>query len=142
MAQIRTTASVAQRIDEPELLPATIISNCQDEPGTPRHCWARNLKNVAQKQNAIYKKERNKQNAIALLNCLKRIAPQQIMLRTQVSTKTFYSANNATLLNRLYLRQVNSAFCRIQTRVLSLPSVGHNHYANIAYLNTPYQIQS
>jgi hypothetical protein len=29
------------------------------------------------------------QNAIALLNYLKRIAPQQLMLRTQVFTKSF-----------------------------------------------------
>jgi hypothetical protein len=35
------------------------------------------------------KQERNKQNAIALLNYLKRIAPQQLMLRTQVFTKKF-----------------------------------------------------
>jgi hypothetical protein len=33
--------------------------------------------------------ERNTQNAIALLNYLKRIAPQQLMLRTQVFTKIF-----------------------------------------------------
>jgi hypothetical protein len=33
--------------------------------------------------------ERDMQNAIALLNYLKRIAPQQLMLRTQVFTKTF-----------------------------------------------------
>jgi hypothetical protein len=31
--------------------------------------------------------ERNTQNAIALLNHLKRIAPQELMLRTQVFTK-------------------------------------------------------
>ncbi len=33
------------------------------------------------------KQERNKQNAIALLNYLKHIALQQLMLRTQVFTK-------------------------------------------------------
>jgi hypothetical protein len=33
------------------------------------------------------KQEHNTQNAIALLNYLKRIAPQQSMLRTQVFTK-------------------------------------------------------
>jgi hypothetical protein len=37
------------------------------------------------------KQERNTQNAIALLNYLKRIAPQQLMLRMQVFTKIFYS---------------------------------------------------
>jgi hypothetical protein len=34
-------------------------------------------------------RERNTQNAIALLNYLKRIAPQQLMLRTQVFKKKF-----------------------------------------------------
>jgi hypothetical protein len=33
--------------------------------------------------------KRNTQNAIALLNYLKQIAPQQLMLRTQVFTKIF-----------------------------------------------------
>jgi hypothetical protein len=33
------------------------------------------------------KQERNTQNAIVLLNYLKRIGPQQLMLRTQVSQK-------------------------------------------------------
>jgi hypothetical protein len=33
--------------------------------------------------------ERNTQNAIALLNYLKHIAPQQLMLRTQVFTKNY-----------------------------------------------------
>jgi hypothetical protein len=41
------------------------------------------------------KQERNTQNAIALLTYLKSIAPQQLMLRTQVSTKKCYSAKNA-----------------------------------------------
>jgi hypothetical protein len=35
------------------------------------------------------KQERNTQNAIELLNYLKRIAPQQLMLRTQVFKKKF-----------------------------------------------------
>jgi hypothetical protein len=35
------------------------------------------------------KQECNTQNAIALKNYLKRIAPQQLMLRTQVLTKKF-----------------------------------------------------
>jgi hypothetical protein len=47
------------------------------------------------------KQERNTQNAIALLNFLKRIAPKQLMLRTQVFTKKIQSTKNAiaTLLN-------------------------------------------
>jgi hypothetical protein len=53
-----------------------------------RNKWARNIKNIApQKQNAIYKTRVQSQNAIALLKYLKRIAPQQLMLRTQVFTK-------------------------------------------------------
>jgi hypothetical protein len=35
------------------------------------------------------KQERNLQNAIALLNYLKPIVPQQLMLRTQVFTKNY-----------------------------------------------------
>jgi hypothetical protein len=47
------------------------------------HSWARNIKNVApQNQNAICKTRANTQNAIAFLNYLKRIALQQLMLRT------------------------------------------------------------
>jgi hypothetical protein len=42
------------------------------------------------------KEERSTQKAIALLNYLKRIAPQQLMLRMQVFTKIFLSAKNAT----------------------------------------------
>jgi hypothetical protein len=49
------------------------------------HSWECKLKKVApQKQNAICKTRA--QNAIALLNYLKRIAPQQLMLRMQVFT--------------------------------------------------------
>jgi hypothetical protein len=82
------------------------------------HRWARNLKNVApKKQNAICKTRAH--YSIALLNYLKCIAPQQLMLRTQVFTKKFLSAKNATatLLNKKVLSQKNSKVCRIQTRV-------------------------
>jgi hypothetical protein len=40
--------------------------------------------------------ERNAQYAIALLNYLKCIAPQQLMLRTQIFTKFFLSAKNVS----------------------------------------------
>jgi hypothetical protein len=54
--------------------------------------WQRcqcSFKNVAlQKQNAICKIRAQYANAIAL-NYLQRIAPQQLMLRTQVFTKKF-----------------------------------------------------
>jgi hypothetical protein len=63
------------------------------------------------------KQERNTQNTIALLNYLKRIASQQLMLRTQVFTKKILSANNATtttlLLNNKVLSQVNFKVRRI-----------------------------
>ncbi len=39
------------------------------------------------------KEERYTQNAIALLNYLKRIVPQQLMLRTQVFTKKIFQRN-------------------------------------------------
>jgi hypothetical protein len=45
----------------------------------------------------LVKQERNTQNAIALLNYFKHIAPQQLMLRTQVFTKKFLSTNNASI---------------------------------------------
>jgi hypothetical protein len=50
------------------------------------------------------------QNAIALLNYLKRIVPQQLMLRMPVFTQKILSAKNATttLLNKKFLSQVNS----------------------------------
>jgi hypothetical protein len=54
------------------------------------HSWARNIKNVApQKQNAICKTRAQYANAIALFNYLKRIAPQQLILSTQVFRKKF-----------------------------------------------------
>jgi hypothetical protein len=57
----------------------------------------RNFKNVApQKQMQFVKSEHNMQNAIALLNYLKRIAPQQFMLRMQVFTKNLLSVKNAS----------------------------------------------
>jgi hypothetical protein len=49
-----------------------------------------NLKKLRRKSKTQFvKQERKTQNAIALLNYFKRIAPQQITLRTQVFTKNF-----------------------------------------------------
>jgi hypothetical protein len=54
----------------------------------------RNFKNVAlQKQTQFVTQECNTQNAIALLNYLKRIALQQSMLRTQVFIKIYIKRN-------------------------------------------------
>jgi hypothetical protein len=48
----------------------------------------RNFKNVApQNKTQFANQERNRENAIALLNYLKRVAPQQLMLCTPVFTK-------------------------------------------------------
>ncbi len=56
-----------------------------------------NFDNVAlQKQNAICKKGGKTQNAIELLNYLKRIALQQLIVGTQVFTKIFLSGKNAS----------------------------------------------
>jgi hypothetical protein len=44
----------------------------------------------------LVNEERNTQNAIALLNYLKHIAQQQLMLRTQVFTKNFLITKNAS----------------------------------------------
>ncbi len=52
--------------------------------------WTRKLKIVAQqKQNAICKTSAQYAKRNCLLNYLKRIAPQQLMLRPQVFTKNF-----------------------------------------------------
>jgi hypothetical protein len=57
------------------LLPTTIVGRA-------------NLKKLRRKSKTQFvKQERNTQNAIVLLNYLKRIAPQQLTLRTQVFTK-------------------------------------------------------
>jgi hypothetical protein len=73
------------------------------------HRWARKSKTQFVKQ------ERNTQNAIALLNYLKRIVPQQLLLRMQVFTKNFLSAKNATetSLNKKSLVKRNLKFARI-----------------------------
>jgi hypothetical protein len=60
------------------------------------------------------KQERNTQNAIALLNYLKRIGPQQLMLRMHVFPKKFYNANTTTTtLLKKFFSQENSCSCRI-----------------------------
>jgi hypothetical protein len=49
-----------------------------------------NLKKLRRKSKTQFvKQERSTENSIALLNYLKRIAPQQLMLRTQVFTNKF-----------------------------------------------------
>jgi hypothetical protein len=55
------------------------------------------LKMLRRKSKTQFVKQgRNTQNAIALLNYLKPIAPQQLMLRKQVFTKKFSRAKNTT----------------------------------------------
>jgi uncharacterized membrane protein YvbJ len=51
------------------------------------------------------KQERNMQKAIVFVNYLKRIAPQQLMLKTQIFTKKNLKLENATaiLLTRSYI---------------------------------------
>jgi hypothetical protein len=53
------------------------------------------------------KQKRNTQNIIALLNYLKRIGPQQLMLRTQVFPKKFSNANTTTttLLKKFFCQE-------------------------------------
>jgi hypothetical protein len=82
--------------------------------------------------------ERNTQNAIALLNYLKRITPQQLMLRKQVFTNKFFSAKNATATLLLIIKvfsQVISEIHTIITQVVQFPSAGLNHYAIRAVIN-------
>jgi hypothetical protein len=59
------------------------------------HRWARNFKKCCATK-AKRNLERNTPNAIALLNHLKHIALQQLMLRMQVFTKKILSAKNAS----------------------------------------------
>jgi hypothetical protein len=62
--------------------------------------WACDFKNaMPQKQNAI--SNPRVQNAIALLNYLKRIAPQQLTLIMQVFTETFLKRKE---LNRYFFK--------------------------------------
>jgi hypothetical protein len=85
------------------------------------------------------KQERNMQNAIVLLNYLKPIAPQKLMLRKQVFTKNFQGKRTqpATLLNNKYLSLVSSYLCTIQDSNLGLQNFKHltNNYAIRTVLN-------
>jgi hypothetical protein len=55
--------------------------------------WARNFKMLRHKSKRQFENpERNTQNPIALLNYLKHITPQQLILRTQVFKKKFLRA--------------------------------------------------
>jgi hypothetical protein len=60
------------------------------------------------------KQERNTQNAIAHLNYLNCIGPQQLMLRMQVFPKKFSNANTTTttLLKKFFSHE-NSCSCGI-----------------------------
>jgi hypothetical protein len=52
------------------------------------------LKMLRSKSKTLFvKEERYTQNAIALLNYLKRIVPQQLMLKTQVFTQKIFKRN-------------------------------------------------
>jgi hypothetical protein len=69
------------------------------------------LKKLRRKSKTQFvKQECNTQNAIALLNYLKHIAPQQLLLRTQVFTQKSLSRKNATatFLHRIFLRKTYS----------------------------------
>jgi hypothetical protein len=68
--------------------------------------WRATLKMLRSKSKTQFvKQRRNMQNAIALFNYLKRIAQQQLLLRTQVFTTKILSAKNAAtiVLLRYYL---------------------------------------
>jgi hypothetical protein len=61
------------------------------------------------------KQESNMQHAIVLLNNLKHIAPQQLMLRTQVFTKNFAKKRNCNFINKVFLSKDYSYLQKIQT---------------------------
>jgi hypothetical protein len=81
----------------------SLISQSDPYPGLKPECFQigivgrATLKMMRRKSKTQFvKQERNTQNVNVLLNYLKCIAPQQLMLRTQVFTKNFLSAKNAT----------------------------------------------
>jgi hypothetical protein len=90
------------------------------------------------------KQERNPQNAIVLLNYLKCIAPQQLMLRTQVFTKTFIlrKERKHNFLNQKVAYHTISMIRRIRTRVYRFSSAGLNNHAIRAKLTKIYHTKS
>jgi hypothetical protein len=90
------------------------------------------LKMLRRKSKAQFvKQERNTQNSIVLLKYLKRIAPQQLMLRMQVFTKIFLKRKERKrdFLNKKVGFQMISMICRIRTWVSRFSSTGLNHHA-------------
>jgi hypothetical protein len=81
------------------------------------------------------KQERNTQNTIALLKYLKRIAPQELTLRTQVFTKHFYAQRRQAQLFQICKKvfsSMNSKVFWICTRVTRLPRTGLNYHKSQA----------
>jgi hypothetical protein len=81
----------------------SLISQSDPYPGLKPECFQigivgrATLKMLRRKSKTqLVKQGRNTQNVNALLNLLKLIAMQQLMLRTQVFTKNFFCANSAT----------------------------------------------
>ncbi len=72
-------------------------------------------------QNAIWNRERNMQDAVALLNYLKRIVPKQLMLRTQVGflTKRFnaVSRNSETSETSGYFAKFFASFASVSRNI-------------------------
>jgi hypothetical protein len=80
-------------------------------------------------------------NANALLNYLKRIAQQQLMLRTQVFTKKNFSTKNvmATFLNQKYIIRYILNFAGFE---LGLSDYHALDFKNYSKSMSSYQIQS
>jgi hypothetical protein len=71
-----------------------------------QHSWACNLKNVApQKQNTICKTRAQDSKRNCAFELLKRIVPQQLMLRSQVFTQIFLKRKER---NRNFIKQETS----------------------------------
>jgi hypothetical protein len=69
---------------------------------------------LRRKSKTLFLKQERNTNAIAHLNYLKLIGPQQVMLRTQVFPKKFSNANTTTTtLLKKFFSQENSCSCGI-----------------------------
>jgi hypothetical protein len=90
------------------------------------------------------KQERNTQIAIALLNYLKRMAPQQSMRRTEFFTKKIFKRKNRNrnCINKILHSRANSYHRDIRTWVFRISSAGLNHYAMRASLNNFFHSKS
>jgi hypothetical protein len=91
------------------------------------------LRRKSKKQ--FVKQEHNTQNAMVVLNYLMRIAPQQLMLRTQVFTKKLKVQLQLYYCNMILNRRANSQHGKIQTWINRFLSSGLDLYGYVSQSN-------